>query len=906
MTTNHDYYLEKDRMAAILACIGDGVISADINGIIDFMNDVAEFITGWSVEDARGKKFNEVVHLIDIVTNEPMKSPVDSALQAGASVGLKHRSVLVSKDGVKNYLSASCSPIKDSQDAISGAVMVFRNITKIMRMEDKLRKERNYLRAKKEDLKQYKLLFKAAKDIILFIEYSSGEIIDANEAAINAYGYSREELLSLNIRDLRRILDFTRAQMKVAFEKGISFETIHYRKDGSFFPVEINSTGVDTGSKFILLSIVRDISQNKKSLKILSQSEAKFKSLFMNLKNGLCYSKIILDKNGAPIDVQYIEVNQAYAEMLGYKIEDIIGKRLSDFFEISTSNFQSMIKAFGKVAIEGIYMPYDDYYSADYNKWFSRIVYSTEKYYFIIIINDLTKRKMAEVALQKATKEAEVANKAKSEFLANMSHEIRTPLNGITGMIDLTLSTNVDNEQKEYLKTAQKCTRNLLAIINDVLDFSKLEVGKLIIENIQFDVLELLGEIIKLHSPSAAEKGLELNLKYFSTINKHLIGDPNRLRQVLNNLISNAIKFTENGEVCLQLSKISHSEDNIEIQFAVIDTGIGIPEDKREKLFKSFSQVDSSFSRKYGGTGLGLVISKQLVEMMGGKIGFESKEGTGSTFYFDISFKIGDQQEEPQSTKFILDKAPIPLNILLVEDDEVNKEVTSLMLQKRGYIVDNANNGKDALKLLGSNKHDLIFMDIQMSEIDGIQTTQEIRKRELITNQHITIIAMTAYALQGDRNRFLSMGMDEYISKPFDMKSLFEIIDKVSCEDYYHSIPYSNFRIDDKGNYITPPNTNGDIKGEDFIIMKQLDLYIVKLNSLLEVSNLVQIDKEAYEIKLLSNKIGAETLKTIAFKIQLASRKCDIVKIQHLTLNLNTEFQRLKKLMIIALGDVNQ
>ena len=698
MTINHEYYLEKDRMAAILACIGDGVISTDINGTIDFMNDVAEFITGWSIEEARGKHFNEVVHLIDISTNKSMKSPVDSALQAGTPVGLKHRSVLVSKDGVKNYLSASCSPIKDSENSISGVVMVFRNITKLIKIEEDLRKERNYLRAKKEDLKQYKLLFKAAKDIILFIEYNSGEIIDANEAAVKAYGYSREDLLSLNIRDLRKTLDFTKAQMKVAFEKGISFETIHYRKDGSFFPVEINSTGVDTGSNLILLSIIRDISQNKEYIKVLSQSEAMFKSLFMNLKNSLCYNKIILDENEIPVDFQYIEVNQAYADMVGYKIEDIIGKNFSDFFEISTPSFQSMLKAFGKVALEGLYIPHDVSYFADSNKWYSRIVYSTEKYYFIIIINDLTEKKMAEVELQKAKEDAENANKAKSEFLANMSHEIRTPLNGITGMIDLTLSTSINNEQKGYLKTAQKCTKNLLTIINDVLDFSKIEVGKLIIENINFDIIELIGEIIKLHSPSAAEKGLELNLKYSSTIEKYLIGDPNRLRQILNNLISNAIKFTENGEICLQLSKIFHGEDIIEIQFAVIDTGIGIPEDKKEKLFKSFSQVDSSFSRKYGGTGLGLVISEQLVDMMDGIIGFESTYGKGSTFYFEINFKIGEQQEETQATKFILDKAPIPLYILLIEDDEVSKEVTSLMLQKRGYIVDTANNGRRCFK----------------------------------------------------------------------------------------------------------------------------------------------------------------------------------------------------------------
>ena len=894
----HEYYLEKDRMAAILECMGDGVISTDINGIIDFVNNSAEFITGWKAENAIGKHFNEIIQLVNIENKEKMENPVELALKAETSVGLKNNSTLISKDGTKIYLSASCAPIKDSEETILGAVMVFRNITKIMKMEEELRQERDQLKRKKEDLKQYKLLFKAAKDIILFIDYSSGEIIDANEASVKAYGYSREELLSLNIQNIRRDIYFNSEELKEAFDRGISFETEHYRKDGTFFSVEVNSAGVDTGSRKILLSIVRDISERKQAVQVLSQSEKKFKSLFMNLKNGLSYNKIILDESGIPVDFEYIEINEASAEMIGYKREQVIGKRFSDIYKGSLDSFQCMIKAFGKVALESLHIPYDDYYSKDYNKWYSRIVYSPEKYYFIIIINDSTQRKIAEAELQRAKEDAEAANKAKSEFLANMSHEIRTPLNGITGMLDLTLYTDISNEQKEYLKTAQRCTKNLVKIINDVLDFSKMEAGKLIIESIKFDVIELIEEIIKIHSPSATEKGIELNLKYSPAIERYLISDPNRIQQVLNNLINNAIKFTEEGEVCLQLTKLSQCEDNIEIQFTVIDTGIGIAEDKKEKLFKSFSQVDGSFSRKYGGTGLGLVISRQLVEMMGGIIWFESEEGKGSTFCFTVDFKSSNQQQENTEIKISIDNGVNKLYILLVEDDEVNKEVISLMLKKKGYLVDCINNGEDALKLIESNKYDVVLMDIQMSGMDGIKTTQEIRKRELTTDEHIIIIALTAYALQGDRDRFLSMGMDEYISKPFEMEQLFEIIDKVTNKNYFETIPYNNFKVNQDGDFMVMPDVNITVKYEELREIKQFKLSVDKLNTLLELGDVHLIEAEAHEIKILSNKVGAESLKTIAFKIELAARKCDLVKIQRLVIELNDEFERLKKLMI--------
>lgn len=1020
-----DYCIEKERMATALACIGDGVISTDIYGSINFINNAGETLTGWKASDALGRQFNEVIKLIDIARSKPLVNILEDVLEVGYSVELSNDSVLISRDGTKKYISASCSPIKDFGNDVSGVVMVFRDISHIVHMEEELRMERDNLRRNEEclrnsrdfylgmletfpsivfsldqynsisyiskswfqftgyalkendidlllsfihpeninelkdtyyksviekrpyeieillktnngfyrwilclirphfdtdgsfsgciimmididerkkttdALKRYQILSKVGSDIIFFMN-SDGKIIDANEAAINAYGYTQEELLSLHIHDIRKDYYITKQQIKLAFEHGISFETLHYRKDGSCFPVEVSSQGISIGNKHILLSLVRDISERKKSTEALSQSEAKFKSLFMNLKSALSYSKIILNLQGIPIDFEFIEVNEAFLEMLGCKREMIIGKRYSEVYGSLKDKivFPYSLNVLGKVAMQEITIPSDDYYSETNKKWYSILVYSPEKGYFITITNDLTDRKITEAELEKAKEDAESANKAKSEFLANMSHEIRTPLNGITGMIDLLLSTEIDDEQKGYLTTAQKCTKYLLKIINDVLDFSKMEVGKLLIESIPFDVMELVEEVIKLHTPRAAQKEIELNLKYSPAITRYVIGDPNRLRQILNNLINNAIKFTDTGEVCLQLTDSSTEESEVKLQFSIKDTGIGIEDSEKDKLFKSFSQVDSSFSRKFGGTGLGLAISKQLVHLMDGDIWFDSEKGKGSTFSFEVVLKTAKQNEEKSTNKSDICEAPFPLYILLVEDDDVNREVAMLMLDRRKYTVDTARSGEEALKLLNRNRYDLVLMDIQMGGIDGVTATQELRKLEAQEDFYTPVIAMTAYALKGDRERFLSAGIDEYIAKPFQMQQLFDVIDKVTSSLSFDSIPYSSYKVNNNGNFVLPTSAYVHIKNEDLVILDELRACIYRLASLCNGDNLLLIENEAHEVKVLANKIGIDSIKGLAFRLELAARKFDIKAMEPLVIKINNEFERFSSSLI--------
>ena len=356
-----------------------------------------------------------------------------------------------------------------------------------------------------------------------------------------------------------------------------------------------------------------------------------------------------------------------------------------------------------------------------------------------------------------------------------MSHEIRNPLNGIIGMTDLTLSTNLTEEQKENLNIVKNCAHTLLSLINNVLDLSKIEAEKVIIEEIEFDINSLVKNIIYTNLVKVKEKNIQLDYNIDDKIPQILIGDPYRLEQILNNLIFNSVKFTENGFVRLNINKISNSDENFEIQFIVEDVGIGISKDEMKFLFKSFTQVDGSITRKYGGTGLGLKISQDLAKLMGGHIEVESEKGVGSKFYFTIKL---------QDAKSILNKSKLKVNstkilknesLLLVEDDNINKIVIKKMLQEIGYNkIKTASNGIEALKIIENYKFDIILMDIEMPELDGIETVQIIREKEKKSGGHVPIIAITAYALKGDREKFLSKGMDEYISKPIDINELSE------------------------------------------------------------------------------------------------------------------------------------
>jgi two-component system, sensor histidine kinase and response regulator len=903
-------------LASIVKSFGDAIISKSLDGVITTWNAGAEKLFGYTAEEVLGRP----VTLLFAPEHRDEESRILEVINRGEQI-THFETERARKDGSRVPVSLSVSPVVDAGGKVVGVATIASDITERRRTAEEMQQR---VRESAEAEERMRSVVNHVADGIITID-DLGTVTTFNPAAERIFGYAAQEVIGQNIKMVMPepyhsqhdgyLGNYLRTgQAKII---GIGREVVGRRKDGFTFPLDLAVNMFRLGQGRYFTGIVRDITERKRAEEALRESEERFRGTFENAAVGIAHE----DLAG-----RFMRFNKRFCEILGYSPSELVGKTLSEVtypedLADDLAKFDALTRGeSSRYAMEKRFIRKDGALVWAHVTVSLQVEAPGKPNYCIKIIQDVSDRKRLDEELQQAKEAAETASRAKSEFLASMSHEIRTPMNGVFGMLDLALDTDLEPEQRHYLERARSSADLLLRVINDILDFSKIEAGRLDLEPAAFSLRECLGEAIKAFGPRAHRKELELALHVRPDTPDGVVGDALRLGQVLTNLLGNAIKFTDRGEVVLKVGVESVTEAQLCLHFAVTDTGPGIPPDKQSVIFGAFAQADSSMARRFGGTGLGLAISARLVELMGGRIWVESVVGKGSTFHFTACFGVQHEAVATQKAKevdleglpvlvaddnetnqgilaemlanwgirptavgsgraalaelkraagagdpfplVLLDAvmpdldgfavaqeirhdpalagamilmlssadqggelarcrelgiaaylrkpikqsellnavltalgsllagpetAPAPtgspalgippgLRILVAEDNQFNQELVASLLKKRGHVPVLAGDGKAALTAWEKEPFDLILMDVQMPEMDGFAATKAIRAKESAANTHVPIVALTAHAMKGDRERCLAAGMDAYVSKPIRTAEFFETI----------------------------------------------------------------------------------------------------------------------------------
>jgi PAS domain S-box-containing protein len=885
--------IERAGLVAAVEQAADGVVITDLNGYIQYVNPAFTGMTGYSQEEAVGQHTR-------ILKSGRQSATFYEALWDTIRSGRVWHGQMVNrrKDGSFYHEEMRITPVKDSQGQLVSYIAIKHDISEHLAVEEALHESEDRFRVMADSCPTM-MWVTDAEGGAQFINKTYREFAGATSEQVeggkwqllihpdDAAGY-----VGAFERAVREHKPF-RAEARVRRADG------EWRWLGSYATPRSSPGGTFLGH----VGLSSDITQRRLDEQALRNSEEKFRQLAENIRQVFWMMPPSAD--------QVVYVSPVYEQVWGRTCESLYQNPMSWTEAIHPDDVEQSHALFAKqIQGERVDSEYRIRTPGGQEKWIRDRAFPIrdadgQLIRIVGIAEEVTEQKRHEEELIHAREAADAANRAKSRFLANMSHEIRTPMNGVLGMLQLLLETDLTPEQRRFTSVAQASGRAMLELIAGILDLSKIEAQKITLENLSFNLHLTIEEVVEPLRVQAKAKGLRFHSRLSPEAPQFLRGDAHRLGQVLTNLVGNAIKFTERGEVTLYTALESQDDKTATVRFAIADTGIGIRPEEVAVLFSPFVQADASTTRRYGGTGLGLAICKQLVEMMEGTIGVDTEEGHGSTFWFTAVFGLAAAGSEQPEIKRKEERTGAPATrirndarILIAEDNAINRDVALAQLQKLGYNATAVNNGAEAIAALQQGSYDLILMDCEMPVMDGFEATRRIRES---IQPGIPIIAVTADAMAGDRDRCLSKGMNDYLSKPVDLGRLADLLAKWLPVSEIDDTQQSPGKPDAAEPGFDGQALLGRLMGDRQLACKVLQGFLLdvpsqlqNLRQRLEESDAPGARRQAHALKGAAATVSAQDLRAIALAIEQSGAAGELDQCNELLPRAIDEFERFK------------